>query len=124
MCKEQVWKAKVEAKLPSLNEYINACRTNRYAGAEMKRQAQTEIGYFINRFPRFEKPVKIRFTWLEGNKRRDLDNVCFAKKFILDAMVECGKLQDDNRKNVTGFTDTFQYGDEWGVIIEVEEVEP
>jgi Holliday junction resolvase RusA-like endonuclease len=109
-------------KLPSLNQYINECRKNRYAGANMKRNIEQDIGFYINTLPKYQKPIKIHFHWIEGNKKRDLDNVCFAKKFILDSMVKSGKLKDDNRNYVTGFTDTFEYGDETKVILEITEV--
>ena len=82
-----------------------------------------EIGLFLMKLPRFEKPIHITFTWIEANKKRDLDNVAFAKKFILDAMVKYKKLKDDNRKFVTGFTDKFMYSKENKVILDIEEVE-
>ena len=46
----------------------------------------------------------------------------FAKKFILDSMVKNGKLNDDNRKYVTAFTDTFEYSDSTKVVLEIEEI--
>lgn len=113
---------KINMKLPSLNEYVNACRKNRFAGADMKRRIEAKIALFLQDMPTYEKPVKIHFTWIEGNKRRDLDNVCFAKKFILDAMVKNGKLKDDNRRHVTAFTDSFEYGEETSVLLQIEEV--
>lgn len=70
-----------------------------------------------------DKPVIGHFTWIEENKRRDLDNVCFAKKFILDALVEAEVLKDDNRRIVTNFTDSFKYADKSKVIVELEEIE-
>ena len=112
----------IPLKLPSLNQYINECRKNRYAGANMKRNIEQDIGFYINTLPKYQKPIKIHFHWIEGNKKRDLDNVCFAKKFILDSMVKAGKLKDDNRNYVTGFTDTFEYGNETKVILEITEV--
>lgn len=112
----------ISMKLPSLNEYINLCRTNKYKAAKFKENLENDIALFINRLPRFEKPVRIHFIWVEGNKRRDLDNICFAKKFILDTLVKCGKLKDDNRKCVTGFTDSFYYDDETKVILQIQEV--
>lgn len=112
----------IPMKLPSLNEYINACRTNRYKGAEIKKRLERDIGAWISWIPRFENPIKIHFHWVEENKRRDLDNVAFAKKFILDSMVKQGKLKDDNRKCVTGFIDTFEYDKEAKVILTIEEV--
>lgn len=114
-------KCEIPLKLPSLNEYINACRSNRFQGSKMKKEVEKDISEYLN-IPNFEKPIKIHFTWIEGNKRRDLDNVAFAKKFILDALVKNGKLKDDNRRCVTAFTDTFEYSDDWKVILEIEEI--
>lgn len=109
-------------RLPSLNNYILECRKNKYAGANMKKKVENDIMFFINKLPNYTKPINIHFHWVEENKRRDLDNVCFAKKFILDSMVKAGKLQNDNRNCVTGFTDTFEYGKESKVILEIKEV--
>lgn len=114
--------AEIPMKLPSLNEYINECRRNRFAGATMKRKIETKISEYISELPTYDKPITITFTWIEENRRRDLDNVCFAKKFVLDAMVKSGKLHNDNRKYVTGFTDKFETGEKAKVILEIEEV--
>lgn len=113
----------IPRKLPSLNDYILKCRSNKFAGATMKKAVEQDIGWYINQLPKFESPIKIHFYWIEGNKRRDYDNICFSKKFILDSMVRCGKLKDDNRRFVQGFEDTFSYGDEFKVVLEIEEVE-
>lgn len=110
-------------RFPSLNEYVNECRKNRYAGAKMKRQIQEDISWFIAKLPRFSNPVKIEFLWIEENKRRDLDNIAFAKKFILDALVEQGKLKDDNRNYVRAFTDHFSYAKESKVILTITEID-
>lgn len=112
----------IPLKLPSLNDYIMKCRTNKYAGAYMKEQVENDIAVFINKLPKYNKPIKINFIWVEKNKKRDLDNICFAKKFILDAMQKCGKLENDNRKWVTGFTDSFELGEDYKVILIIEEL--
>ncbi|WP_230197975.1 RusA family crossover junction endodeoxyribonuclease [Megasphaera massiliensis] len=49
----------------------------------------------------------IKFHWVEKNKRRDKDNIAFAKKFILDALQEMGILQNDGWSEILGFSDTF-----------------
>lgn len=108
-------------KLPSLNEYINSCRKNKYEAARMKRDIEYDIGFFISRLPRFENPITIDFLWVEENGRRDLDNVAFSKKFILDTLVKMGKLKDDNRKCVTAFRDSFTYDKEAKVILTIHE---
>lgn len=111
----------IKMKLPSLNDYVRACRTNRFQGAKMKQEIEDDIGFYIQSLPKLTSPVRIQFRWVEKTKRRDLDNICFAKKFILDALVKFGKLADDNRRCVTGFTDTFEYGKETKVILYIME---
>lgn len=113
----------INLKLPSLNEYIYVCRSNKYLAAKYKADIESDIAIFIRRMPRYEKPIRINFFWVEKTKRRDYDNIAFAKKFILDAMVKMGKLKDDNRRFVTSFTDSFSYGNENKVILEIEEME-
>ena len=112
----------IPMKLPSLNEYIRVCRSNPFQASKFKKDLESDIACYLAKLPRFENPVKISFHWVEDNKRRDLDNVCYAKKHILDAMVKAGKLKDDNRKFVTAFTDTFEYAKEAKVILTIEEV--
>lgn len=114
-------RAIIPMKLPSLNDYVRDCRANKYGANEGKRELEYAISLYLRKLPRFEHPIRIRFTWIEQTKRRDYDNVAFAKKFILDAMVKSGKLKDDNRRFVRGFQDDFSLGDDWGVILDIEE---
>lgn len=112
----------IPMKLPSLNEYIRVCRSNVYMASKFKKDIELQIGGYIATLPKFKRPVKIHFHWVESNKRRDLDNIASAKKFILDSMVKVGVLTDDNRKCVVAFTDTFEYNTQAKVILEIEEV--
>jgi len=107
----------IDYKFPSLNDYINACRSNKFGGAAMKKKVQKDISQKILQLPKFETPISIDFLWFEKNARRDYDNIAFAKKFILDAMVEQGRIKDDNRKFVTGFSDRFHLGKDYGVTL-------
>lgn len=116
---------KIHKRLMGLNEYTKQNRTNKFAGNEAKKTEQAYIIWCIKQQlgnVKINKPVIENFTWIEENKRRDLDNICFAKKFILDALVQAGVLQDDNRKIVTNFTDSFEYADKSEVIVELEEI--
>jgi Holliday junction resolvase RusA-like endonuclease len=117
-------KYEIELKLPSLNEYIRVCRCNKFQAAKFKADIELKIGLYLMKMPKWTNPIKIHFHWIEGNKKRDLDNIAFAKKFILDSMVKYGKLQDDNRKCVTSFTDSFSYSKDgsFKVVLEIEEV--
>lgn len=118
-----IYRATIELKLPSLNDYIYSCRANKYKSSSMKREIESSIAVFIRRLPRITKPVVIHFHWVEANRLRDLDNIAFSKKFILDALVRCGKLQDDSQRFVKGFSDTFEVGKSYKVMLEIEEVE-
>ena len=111
----------IPLRLPSLNDYVRACRSNAYVGAKMKKKVEQEISGYIEELPRFDRPVRISFRWTENNKRRDFDNIAFAKKFVLDALVKYGKLKDDNRRCVTGFVDSFDYGAAAKVTLVIEE---
>lgn len=108
----------IEGQLDGLNEYTRAGRAPKRGAtmqAKMKRENQEIISWYIKaQIPdvRFTLPVELSFKWYEPNKRRDLDNICFAKKFILDALVENEIIQDDNQKYVKGFTDEFYTDDE------------
>ena len=100
----------IQGQLPNLNDYTKACRSNAYAGANMKKQAEKIIQVFIKQQLKevhFEGTVELAFRWYEPNKKRDLDNICFAKKFILDALVTNKIIVADSWRGVVGFTDKF-----------------
>jgi len=99
----------INGKLPGLNDYTKANRTNPYVGANMKKDSEEIIKWHIaaQKLKPITGKVKLDFKWYEANKRRDLDNICFAKKFILDALVGSGIIETDDWRGVQGFTDTF-----------------
>ena len=105
----EAWTFAVLGTLPGLNEYTAACRSHRHVGAKFKAAAENIVRVYarVRRPPTFDGPVFITFAWHEPNRRRDADNVAFAKKFILDALVDLGVLPDDSRRYVTGFADEF-----------------
>lgn len=114
----------IKGTLPSLNDYITACRSNKYSGAKMKNQAEhiiilcakTQIRY------NFKKPVIVNFLWVEPNRKRDKDNIAFAKKFIFDGLTKAGILQGDGWQYVEGFSDKFDI-DKKSPRIEVEVID-
>lgn len=120
------YKFEINERLPSCNDYIKACRSNKYIGAKMKENIEQKISYYIFqqlKGIKIKKPIFIRFTWIEENKKRDLDGICFAKKFILDALQKMEIIENDNQKHIKGFIDRFEIADKSKVIIELEEIE-
>lgn len=114
--------------LPNLNEYTKANRANIHVGANMKKQTEIKITSFIKMQLQNVKAVEkcyIRFVWVEKDKRRDLDNIAFAKKFILDALVKNRILKGDGWSCVTGFEDKFKVDKQRPrVEVYIEEIEP
>ena len=105
----------IRGKMPSLNEYIEACRRNPYLGASMKRNVEQGIAWQAIKLKPIDEPCYIIFVWREETKRRDKDNIANGKKFILDALQKAGKLKNDNNRYILGFEDRFLYGKEQGV---------
>lgn len=111
----------INGRLPGLNDYTKACRANKFVGAKMKKECEGIILTEIKnqRIGQFKGSVRLKFRWYEKNQRRDIDNIAFAKKFILDALVTSGTIEADNWKCVVGFEDEF-YVDSANPRIEVE----
>lgn len=113
-------KIEIDGTFPGLNDFIKANRANIYLANKMK-QEETDRAAWMFKGYKFEK-VFIKFNWYEKNKKRDKDNIAFAKKFILDGMVKAGALQNDGWKNVEGFADNF-FIDRENPHVEVEIIE-
>jgi len=94
--------------LPTHNDFIHANRLNKYAGADMKKKA-TELAAWSAKAQL--KPIaglcEYMFIWYEPNKRRDPDNIAFAKKFVFDGLIQAGIIKNDGWGNIAGFTDRF-----------------
>ena len=94
----------IEAQLPSLNEYQSACRSHWSKGYSFKKDVEELIGYSIrialnkNELQRIDRPCEIYIEWHEATKRRDVDNIQSAQKFILDALQKHNVIINDNRK--------------------------
>lgn len=119
----------IDDKLPSLNDYINVCRRNKYNGAKFKKDVEKLIALHIRNakikkvLTPTNKPIVVHFEWHERTKRRDADNIASAKKYILDAMQTSGIIPNDNRKFVKGFTDVIIDDKKDFVVVKIEELE-
>lgn len=100
----------IPGRLPNLNDYTKANRTSPIVGNKMKQEQEEYISAFILeqiKGIKFKGMTYLHFRWIEANRNRDLDNICFAKKFILDALVKNEVIETDGWKGVYGFTDEF-----------------
>jgi len=100
----------IDGRLPNLNDYTKANRTSPVVGNKMKQEQEEYIADFIAEQlngVHFTGMTYLHFRWIEMNRNRDLDNICFAKKFILDALVKNKVIETDGWRGVYGFTDEF-----------------
>ena len=121
-----IYRVTIPGRMPSLNEYIDAERKNRFVAAQMKSEKQYLAGLYIRKaLPgvHIDVPVYIHYHWFEPNKRRDKSNACaFGRKVIEDALVQQHVLRDDGWDEIVGFVDHFAV-DKNNPRIEVELIE-
>lgn len=118
----------IDGELPSLNEYIAVERSNRYAAAKLKKDTEdyiiTQIKAQIKKSknePIFIDPVTVYYFWTVKNKKKDRDNIAFAKKFVQDALVKAGVIKSDGWQYVEGFRDFFKISPKAGVLVRVDD---
>jgi Holliday junction resolvase RusA-like endonuclease len=112
----------IQGELTDLNTYINAERTHRQSGAKIKKSNTDLCLWQLKGL----KPIAglhiIHFKWYMPNKMKDPDNISFAKKYILDAMVKAGIIENDGWRNIAGFIDEFEVDSKPKIEIEFKEV--
>ena len=116
----------IHGRLPGLNDLIEAERRNKYAGANLKKQAEKVVRAHIReQLPGYrpKTPVKLHYYIYERNRRRDLDNVfSLCAKILQDSLVKEGIIDNDGWEYICGFTAQFFVDNEFPRIeVEIEE---
>ena len=122
----------IPGRLDGLNEYTAECRKLAKGGGACKRRNEAKVKQAIEdaRLKPMKTPVLVHITWVEGLKEgatrfvpRDKDNIRFAAKFVLDALVAEGIIKDDGWHHVAEIADSFRINrNDPRVIVTVEEV--
>lgn len=101
----------ITGRLPGYNEQCASDRASKYAGYKLRQDTERHIVFCIkraiqlNQCRHVNRPCVVHFTWGEKDRRRDVDNIVFAKKYILDAMQQAGILERDSQRWVHGCVD-------------------
>lgn len=111
----------IKGRLLGLNEYTSLNRTNRYKGAKSKAEQEKIIRLYVRmaKLRKLLNPIKIAINWYEPNAKRDIDNITFATKFILDSLVHEKVIVNDSQRYVKEITHKV-YVDKNDPRIEVE----
>lgn len=112
----------IPGPLPRFNVIIGRASRWAYSGAKKK------YGPMIQQYIRQAKlkpmqRVFLHFIWIEVDKRNDPDNIAgIGRKFILDALVSSGILQNDGWEEIAGWSDAWIVDKQKpGVLITLEE---
>jgi Holliday junction resolvase RusA-like endonuclease len=113
----------IDGKLPGLNDIIRASRSHWSKGAQQKKLWTHGCAMYAVRLEKITSPCKIQFAWYEPDKRRDIDNVAAGAKFIIDGLVDAGKLPHDGRDWVRQIVHLFPEPDKKNPRIEIQIME-
>ncbi len=98
----------IKGELTDLNTYINAERSNKHWAATIKKD-ETQRVYWNIKEQHIDKvayPIdELQINWFVRNNKKDADNITFAKKYILDALVLAKIIPTDGRQFINNFKD-------------------
>lgn len=114
----------IETSLPTLNQIIDANRTNIYAGAKQKKKytgivAKSCITQGVNKL---ETPINVKITWYCKNRRKDKDNIMAGQKFILDGLQKAGIIKNDGWNDINELEHKFKLSTTDFIEVELEEM--
>jgi len=95
---------------PTLNEYINDERANKFKASTLKRYKTNSVAFLAKQQKADINPegqYDLIYTWYKPNNRTDHDNIAFAKKFVNDGLKLAGVIKDDSPKFIRNFKDDF-----------------
>lgn len=105
---------------PNWNEYIKLERSNKYGANALKQKEKAIVkAYAKGKVYTGNYPVEITFTAHYSDFRRDLDNTRI--KGILDGLVACKTLKNDNLRHIAKITILPKIDDWKGIEIEIKE---
>lgn len=111
----------IDYKFESINNYINACRTNYYFANKIKQKETTISALEFTKIPKIENyPIKIKFKWHIKNKQCDLDGR--LAKNIIDGLVRSKRIKDDNVQYIQKIVHEYISDNKDYVEVEIEEI--
>ena len=115
----------IPGPLPGMNDYIST--GSRFIYDKAKKKWKGIIAHAIKEHGLGPMPSAwFRFQWREKAKRRNPDNfAAIGKKFIFDALVSTGILENDGWREILGWEDRWCIdADSPGVYVEMFTVQP
>lgn len=110
-----LFKATIPGSLPSMNEYSDAQRVNRYKGANMKKKATylCRDAFLlatdgIGTFETIDYQVVVDVVWYCKDRRKDPDNIISSLKFILDGLQKAEIIKGDGWRHISSIKPSWE----------------
>ena len=89
---------------------------------KVKRDYHKEVEEWVKMLPKFKSLTPKYTLFFKGKRKKDIDNSIFpVHKFLMDALVEGGVIEDDHYNFVTKVTTEFGgLGDDNCVVVEIK----
>lgn len=99
----------IPGRMPGLNDY-DAQHLHLQAAGLLKKKWTKTVALLAKESAKGcqYQTIHADIQWIEPNKRRDKDNIAFAKKFIFDGLVSAGIIPNDGWANIAGWTERFE----------------
>lgn len=113
-------------RLPSLNAYISELNNNRYKANHFKQSLEDGLVWAMRTSKTMrpvDKPCIVKIIYHEPDRRRDVDNIYSANKFILDALRKARIIKNDSQKYVRDVKDSYIVDGQSRVDIIIDEME-
>lgn len=97
----------IQGTLPSANEVIKIAKQHYHAYSAMKKNATNLVKMSCLTIPKVHNQAHFHIVYFCPNKRKDPDNIAFAKKFIFDGLMAANKIDNDGWDNITSWEESF-----------------
>ncbi len=114
-------KYQIKGRLPTLNEYIEICKRNKYIAEKLEYRARAICAAACKGVPVLDPAHKytVNLLWHFKDFKTDPDNIYFAVKFVLDGLVISAKLPNDGCKNIGDINHSYVLSAFAGVDVEL-----
>lgn len=96
----KTYKVWIPVDLPTLNDVLDKRAAHWSKYSKLKKQVHRDLSWFVQRLPKHLDRIRLTLIWLTATRNVDPDNIVFAKKFILDSLVEHEIIPNDGWKQV------------------------
>lgn len=99
----------IQGELPSMNEIIALSKKHWASYANEKRDLTKDIALLAkSQIKKKYKKIDLSFQWFCKDKRRDKDNIIAGQKFIIDALVMAGVIENDGWEQIGNISHSFE----------------